>query len=209
MIPFAWFLWFVCPIVFGAPVVLNGTAALVGKTLITIEDAQFFGGLQRFREGKPPLPRISDPDAFRRTLQKLVVEEMVFAEMKSLKIEGGSSGDADRALRVMLQKGKDKDWKELLKSFRKSDAQARQWLMRSILVEAFIQKKVETLTPLVTESEAERYYKQNQTRFYGSNFETLKPNIILLLKKERMQKGLEEWIRFLRDKYGVTNLIQG
>lgn len=196
---------------FGAGAVINGTAATVGKELVTVQDARFYRALQRFREGEAAPLKPEEGEDFRRTVQKIVLEEMVFAEMKNLSTDVGSKTEAEKLIRAQRSKGRDKEslWKEILKRFGKTEAMAVERLYRSLQVERFIQKKVETLTPIVTEAEAERYFKQNQSRFYGSSYDRLKPNIILLLKKERMQKGLEEWVRFLKEKYGVTNLLEG
>lgn len=191
--------------------VLNGTAAAVGKTLITIQDARFFRSLQRFRDGEGDIFRNEEGDDFRRTVQKVVLEEMVFSELKSFQFDSASRADAEKALRDRRAKSKEKEnqWKELLRVYGKTEAAVIDRTHKSMQVEEFIQKKVETLTPIVTDAEAERYYQQNQTRFFGNTYDRLKPNIILLLKKERMQKGLEEWVKFLKDKYGVTNLLEG
>lgn len=208
----SWFFLLPVALAAGKPLVVNGTAAIVGKQLITIQDARFFRSLQRFRDSESELFRWEEGDELRRTVQKVVLEEMVSAELKSFQFDVSAlNGSAEKLIRERRQKSaaKDKQWKELLKLFGKSEGGAIDRLQKSLQVEAFIQKKVETLTPIVTEAEAQRYFQQNQSRFLGNTYEQLKPNIILLLKKEGMQKGLEEWVKFLKDKYAVTNLLEG
>jgi len=194
-----------------SPSLLNGTAATVGNRLVTIQDARFYRALQRFREGEADPFKVEQGEELRRTVQKLVLDEMVFAEMKSFQFEAGNRAEAEKL--VQAERGKSKaresQWKELLSRFGKTEVIAVDRLHKTLQVDRFLQKKVETLTPIVTEAEAERYFQQNQTRFYGNTFERLKPSIILLLKKERMQKGLEEWVKFLKEKYGVNNLLEG
>jgi len=193
------------------PALLNGTAATVGSRLVTIQDARFYRALQRFREGEGEVFKVEQGEELRRTVQKLVLDEMVFAEMKSFSFEAGNRNEAERMLHAERNKSKARDgiWKEILSRFGKTEAVAVDRLYKSLQVDRFLQKKVETLTPIVTEAEAERYFQQNQNRFIGNTFERLKPSIILLLKKERMQKGLEEWVKFLKEKYGVNNLLEG
>lgn len=193
------------------PTLLNGTAATVGARLVTIQDARFYRALMRFREGEGDVFKIEQGEELRRTVQKLVLDEMVFAEMKSFSFEAGNRNEAEKLLHAERSKSRAREstWKEILSRFGKTEAIAVDRLYKSLQVDRFLQKKVETLTPIVTEAEAERYYQQNQTRFIGSPFERLKPSIILLLKKERMQKGLEEWVKFLKEKYGVINLLEG
>ncbi len=194
-----------------SPIILNGTAATVGNRLVTIQDARFYRALQRFREGESDVFRAEEGEELRRTVQKLVLDEMVFAEMKSFQFEAGNRAEAEKNLRAERSKGKSREgvWKEFLLRFGKTEAVAVDRLHKTLQVDKFLQKKVETLTPIVTEAEAERYFQQNQSRFYGNTFDHLKPSIILRLKKERMQKGLEEWVKFLEDKYGVNNLLEG
>lgn len=193
------------------PTLLNGTAATVGKQLVTVLDARFYRALTRFCDGDKDVFKSEEGEELRRTVQKIVLEEMVVVEMKSFSFEGGSKSEAESQIRLQRQKSREREgvWRDLLSRFGKSESAAVERRHKSLQVERFIQKKVETLTPIVTEAEAERYFKQNESRFFGNNFERLKPSIILLLKKERMQKGLEEWVRFLKDKYGVTNLLEG
>jgi len=188
---------------------VNGTGATVGKTLITIEDAYFYRALHRFKDGVgDPLTPETGED-LRKTLQKMAFEEMVTSEMKSFKFEPGRKGEIENEIRSARQKGKDKTWRLILNHFSKSEREALDRLRKSLGVERFLQRKAETLTPVITQSEIEKYYRQNSGKFGGKELDAVKENITLTLKKERMQKGLEEWIRFLKEKYGVTNHLGG
>lgn len=189
------------------PILLDGTAAEVGHTLITIREARFYGALQRFKvTSGDPLPMESEEE-LKKVVQKIIFEEMVYAEAKSFQFEGVPRLEAERMPR---KEGKKTSlvFQEILSRFKKTESQAVDRLWKSLVVEKFIQKKVETLTPIVTDAEMERYYKQNLTRFKGSDYESLKPNIALLLKKQRVEKGLEEWVQILKDRYGVNNYLE-
>lgn len=189
------------------PILLDGTAAEVGKTLITIREARFYGALQRFNGTSQDPPPMESEEELKKMVQKIIFEEMVYAEAKSFQFEGVPRLEAERTLQ---KEGKRNPqvFKEILSRFKKTESQAVDRLWKSLVVEKFIQKKVETLTPIVTESEKERYYKQNLARFQGSDYESLKPNIALLLKKQRVEKGLEEWVQILKDRYGVNNYLE-
>jgi len=187
---------------------VNGTAGTIGKTLITVEDLYFYRALQRFIEGSGNPLALEEGVELKKTLQKVLFEEMVYAEMKSFRFEGQTREAAENLIRAQRAlKGKEAVWREILKRFGRSESAAIDRVLKSLDAEKFVQKKAETLTPIITEGEAERYYKQNQSRFQGSTFESLKANIVLLLKKERMQKGLEEWVNFLKEKYEVSSLL--
>lgn len=188
------------------PVLIDGIAATVGKTPITVQEAYFFRALMRLREGTEDPFRLEQGDELRKTVQKIAFEEMVYAELKSIAFDAGPRVQAvEEIQRIKKSKGKEKVFVDVLKRFGRTEAEATDRLYRSIQVDKFLQKKVETLTPIITFKEVEQYYQQNQERFKGSSFESLRSSIEVLLKKERMRKALEEWIRFLRDKYGVTN----
>jgi hypothetical protein len=187
----------------------NGTAASVGKALITIQDARFYRALNRYVAGEPKLLEPEAGEALRKTVQKMAFEEMVFLEMKAIQFDAGSRSQADEPLRKARGQDKRGAFSSILKTYGRTETEAFERWNRSYQVERFLQKKVETLTPIVTLKEVEIYFNQNRDRFKGSNFDSLRPSIEVLLKKERMRKGLEEWIRFLRDKYGVVNHLAG
>jgi hypothetical protein len=203
-----WFL-FLSAVALSAPkVMIDGTGAAVGKKLITVQDAYFYRALQRFREGAPATNNLEQGEELKRTIQRMAFEDMVSSEMKSFKFEGGQEATMESVLSSSKAKTREalERWR---KKYRKSAGDVREQLLKTLNVEKFLQKKVETLTPIITDAEVEKYYKQNQTRFQGTDLESLRGNILVLLKKERMQKGLEEWVRFLKEKYGVTTLIGG
>lgn len=187
----------------------NGTAATVGKALITIQDARFYRAINRFVAGESGVLEPENGEALRKTVQKMAFEEMVFLEMKAIQFEGATKAQLEEPLRRARSLDKKKLFQNILKTYGRSENEAVERWNRSVQVERFLQKKVETLTPIVTLKEIETYYNQNRERFKGSNFEALRPSIEVLLKKERMRRGLEEWIRFLRDKYGVVNHLAG
>lgn len=199
--------WFSASL-FAKPTLLNGTAASVGKTLITVQDVYFYRSLQRFREGESPAVLQETGDALKKAIQKVAFEEMVFQEMKSFEVENTPKIEAEKIVSQKKGKGKSKDWQEVLSRFHVTETQAVERLNRTLSVEKFLQRKVDTLTPIVTDSEIEKYYQQNQARFKGSSLEQLKPNIQVLLKKQRVQKGLEEWVRFLKEKYNLVTLLE-
>jgi hypothetical protein len=189
-------------------VMIDGTGASVGKKLITVQDGYFYRSLQRFHEGAPSTNTLEQGEELKRTIQRMAFEDMVSSEMKSFEFEGDQKEAVDKAFDTSKAKTREALARWLVR-YGKSEREAREQLLKTLNVEKFLQKKVETLTPIITDAEVEKYYKQNQTRFQGTDLESLRGNILVLLKKERMQKGLEEWVRFLKEKYGVTTLIGG
>ena len=190
------------------PVLLNGTAAVVEKTLISVQDAYIYRALQRFKSAENPAVLIEDGEDLKKTVQKLVFEQMVYTELKAMKVENNFKPTQSSWLAVEKNKGRSKVWRDLLSHFGLSETQAVERMNRSQQVEEFLQRKAETMTPIITEDEAQKYFKQNEAKFRGSSFETLKPSIVILLKKQILQRGLEEWVRFLKEKYAVVSLLE-
>ncbi len=58
----------------GQGVLWNGTAATVGKTLITVQDARFYRSLNRFVSGEPKMLEPETGEALRKTVQKMAFE---------------------------------------------------------------------------------------------------------------------------------------
>ena len=189
---------------------VDGTAAIVAKVLITVQDAHFFSAVNHFSSGDPIPAKGETGEDLRAIVQKMALEEMIYAEMKSLQVQdGGSSNEASRLIQAQKNHGREAEWSRCVAQYGRTEKEAIQRLYKSLQVEKFLQKKIETLTPIITDAEVERYFAQNPRRFKGADLEVLKPSVVLLLKKERMQKGLEEWVRVLKEKYGVTNLLNG
>ena len=66
---------------------INGTAAIVDKRVITIQDAYIFRSLNRIKTGVQPVLSEEEGDELKRTVQKLILEGMVLAEMKNIQKE--------------------------------------------------------------------------------------------------------------------------
>ena len=190
-------------------VLVNGTAAKVGDVLITIEDSYFYRALKRFLDGKGDPFDLEQHEALKKTVQKLIFQEMVYKEIQAFQFEGVKRAEASGELQKQKKTDRRGVWKKILKRYGQNDKAAIDLLLKDMLVEKFVQQRVETLTPVITQAEIEKYYEQNRSRFRGSDFENLKPTIVLLLKKARVEKGLQEWIRYLKDKYGVTDHLTG
>jgi hypothetical protein len=196
------------PLLSASKYIVAGTAAAIGKDLILVSDVYFFKALRDFVDGVADADVLYDRNTLRRATQRVLFEEMVQAEMKSLGIIPGQKQDIESR----LQKRKSKDpagYNSLLNRFGKSHALAVNSLWKSEEVERFLQKKVETFTPIITDTEVKRYFDQSQTRFGSDALESQKENIRTVLQRQRIEKSFEEWIRFLKEKYGAVNYLGG
>jgi hypothetical protein len=93
------------------------------------------------------------------------------------------------------------------KTYRLGENELYKATIKTIKADKFVQLKIDTVTPVVTEDEAQKYFKRNEAQFRGKSYDTIRPNIIVLLKKQSVQKSLEEWIKSLKDKYEASILL--
>jgi len=85
---------------------------------------------------------------------------------------------------------------------------AEGFLKSSLFAEKFLRKKVDTLTLLVTEADIDLYIRNYPERVKKLSGDVRKL-IAEALKKERTDKGLQDWIDFLTEKYSATYLLAG
>ena len=187
-------------------VLINGTAAIVDKRVITIQDAYIFRSLNRIKTGVQPVLSEEEGDELKRTVQKLILEGMVLAEMKNIQKEIAVQSEVTAWLKENSTKRK--GILEVMKRFDQTEAELAQRMTRTLSADRFVELKIQTVTPVITDEEIIKYYKRNEAQFRGRSFDNLKPNIIVLLKKQAVQKSLEEWVKSLKDKYTVTLLLE-
>jgi hypothetical protein len=195
-----------------ARILIDGMAGKFSGRILTVRDGRFFLALQRFREGKTDPFEPERPGELRASVQRLLLEEMVFAELKSLKFEGGGRSEAEKEVASRKKAPKSKLWDRILKTYGKSDPEAVDQVWKSLQVERFIQRRIETLTPIVTPAEADRFIRQKHSpdkKWEEAELAKERPAASQELKKELMRKELEEWIALLKRKYSVVNYLEG
>jgi len=188
---------------------VNGVVASVGTKPITLRDVEFYRSVQRFKEGSGSLFAKESAEDRKKTIQRIALEEMVGQEMKSFRFSAEGKSEAEKIVRARRAADKSGSWKRLLSEYGKSEEAVIASLTRSLEVDKFLQTKIETLTPVITDSEVERFYRQNPGRYPGGDLESNRGQIVRDLKFERMQKALEEWVQNLREKYKFVNLVYG
>ncbi|NBX92033.1 MAG: hypothetical protein EB078_02030 [Proteobacteria bacterium] len=190
----------------GSPELVNGAAALVGKNIISIQDAYVFRSLQRFRVGQKPAVLIEADQVLKATVEKLALEDMIVAEAKSLDFKDPDPEESRKLLRLQTSKGNRPQFQGILNRFEISEAEALRRLQKTLLAEKFLKKKIDALTPIITESDINLYISNNPDKVKILGAEA-KNTVAALLKKERAEKGLQGWIQFLTEKYSATLLL--
>lgn len=189
-------------------VVVNGIAAEIGGRPITLQDVYLFRGLDKVRTNEGNLLELDTGDALHNSIQKYLLEEMVFGEMKSLNVDGGPKNEAVKVLEGRKKNpGFRREWERLLAHYGIGEEKAVQMVWRSLQVEKFIEKKVDTLTPLITADMIDRYLDANTPKWNELGEERLRElrqRAERLLRRERMSEQLKEWVLRLKRKYSVV-----
>jgi hypothetical protein len=190
----------------GAPQLVNAIAAKVGDRLITVQDAYLFRGVQRLRSGERPVILFETDKSLKITVQKVMFEEMILAEAKAVDFKELDPKQVNETIKRLKELGGGADWIRLLKTFSISDSEAAKRVSQGLLAERFLKKKIESLTPVITDSEIEQYTKNypEKVKKLGDENRSL---VAEALKKERVDKGLQDYIDFLTEKYAATLLL--
>lgn len=189
---------------------VDAMAAKIDGQVVTASDARFFLGISRFLEGSDPLAPEA-PGELKGALQRLLLEEMVHSELKALKFDGGPRSAAEQRLADRKKPARAKQWSALLKAYGKTEPQAVDTVWKSLQVERFLQKRVETLTPFVSSSEADDYARRKtpDRPLDEKELARMRPAAMAELKKDKMRKELEDWVLLLKRKYSVINYLDG
>jgi len=195
-----------CFVVSATPQLINAIAAKVGDHLITVQDAYFFRGLQRLRAGEHPVVLLETDKNLQSTVRKVMFEQMIVEEAKAVDFKELDPKQVNETVKRLKEAGGGGDWSRLLKTFSVSEAEAVQRVSQGLLAEKFLKKKIESLNPVVTESEIEQYAKNypEKVKRLGEKNRSL---ISEALKKERVDKGLQDYVDFLTEKYSATLLL--
>jgi hypothetical protein len=192
-------------------IVINGVAAEVAGKPITLEEVYLHRGLSRVKNNELGLLDLEKGEALKNSVQKRVLEQMVTGEMTSLNFDGGPRREAAGLLADRKKKaGFRTEWDKFLNYFRLTEDKAVVLLWRSMQVDRFIEKKVETLSPLLTPDVVDNHLATSNPEWMSlpePKREELRTRTERLLRKERMSEQLKEWVMRLKRKYSVVQYI--
>lgn len=188
------------------PVLINAVAGKVGDRLVTIQDAYFYRGLQRIRAGEHPVVLFETDKNLKATVQKVMFETMILEEAQVVDFKDPDVKRTNEIIKKAKDQGQGVEWNRLLKTFAISESDAIKKLSQGVLAEKFLKKKIDSLTPVITEVELEQYISNHpeKVKKLGDKNRLL---ITEALKKEKIDKGLQDYIDFLTEKYSATLIL--
>jgi len=182
---------------------INGVGAKVADRLLTIQDAQFYHLLLQFNEGHlQKIYRDSD-EHLRKAIQKWMFNTMVAKEIESLKISDDKTFQ-NEIKDLQAKARKHPLWTKLLKEFSHSESEAMALLTQAVRADRYVERKIATLALMPSEDEMQRYWTEKQGKNPTGNYQEYRPKILLELKKQKMEKALEEWVVVLRERFNAV-----
>lgn len=195
-----------CQLSLAAPKLVNSLAAKVSDQVVSVYDAYLFRAFQRMRTAQKPVVLIEEGQALKATVKKVILERMILLEAQSVDFKDPAPQEASNLVREWKEKGRGPEWDKLLKYFSLSESEAQSKIQHELYAEKFLKRKVEALTQLVTEADIDVYLKAYPDKVKKLTGDTRRL-VSEALKKEKTEKGLQDWIDFLTDKYAVTDLL--
>lgn len=192
-------------------VLLNGIAAEISGKPTTVEEVYLHHALERVRQGQLPLLNLDSADVVHAWVQKFILDRIVLDEMKSLDFESTPKSDAAQ---ILAERKKNKpfkiEWDKLLNYFKMTEDKALNLLWRNQQAEKFLEKKVETLTPLITQEELTQYLNTHNPGWEKQSDDEkreLRTRTERLLKKDHAELQIRDWIVRLKRKYSVVQYL--
>lgn len=189
------------------PTLLNEVAGRVGDQWVTVQDAYIFRTLQRMRSGTKPLELLERDQALAKTVQKVMFEQMLVMEARATDFKEESSSELKRLQKLVETNEIALEWQKFLKKYGLSAQEAWGRVRISLVAERFLKKKLENLTPVIPEVEIEQFMKNNPEKVKNLSGDK-RAFVVEAIKKDRVDKGLQDYIDFLVQKYNARSLLK-
>lgn len=198
------------PLVAHGDVVIE-TVGVVKQHFVTSREVQIhyllselvFADAPGADQGKVPA---AGSEEFRRELNGVLLEWMVYFEARSFAMEPVSAQEIQRYNQLVRERlAQKKAWQDL----EVGATEAREFLERALWAKKFIQFKADSARVLPTDDEARQYFRDHPNQFPGHSFAYYEKSIKNLLRKEQANDRLKSWFQVLEKRYQARSLISG
>ena len=184
--------------------IVSMSVAKVEKDVLTSRDVLISHYISQAISNKKITELKLKSESFRSAVSSTLLEAVVFKEAKALETSFVSDAEIQSNVQKALPKLQQQSfWRQL----DVSRSQLNDQMEKKLKAQAFIQFKANSSIIPVTDTEALNYFKANQSRFSGLEFEAFKDQIKKYLSKQQMDERLKSWFRTLREKYSVNNML--
>lgn len=195
--------------------VLSTGVGLVRGTLVTSRQVQIhyllstaFGEFISSKDSKDsshPLRALAlDSKMFSSATQDTLLSMAISLEAQNFNLVQISSLEIEEAQKRALQTlASNTDWKRLEVQLKEVQSAVKNILQ----TKKFRQFRAQSSVMPITDTEARRYFSENQLKFGNLPYENFRENIKAFLSRNQVDQRLKDWYDVLLSKYQVKNLI--
>ena len=178
----------------------NEIVAHYNDQVITLWDIQREIQVQRVlnkKELKTPM----EESVIRQAIRTKIIEELVFEEAQSFGLGLLSETAQEKAFQNFKKSFVSQDnYTAFLKTYAWKEAELKHVISRPLVVEKFIEKKILSAYVHVTRDELSVYLEKHPTQSKGEAEK--------VIKKEKVQKNLKDWIRNVKRKNTIKVIFE-
>ncbi|MBI3393265.1 MAG: SurA N-terminal domain-containing protein [Nitrospirae bacterium] len=179
----------------GAGVLLDGVAATVDGQVITVYDLTRAESVARILVGEDPASRarVSREDV----LEAIVNQRLTLTEAIRLRMDESDSERVEEVLRqAMGRYASAAVWKAAVEEAGLSESDVQEEVEKQVRLLKYLHRRVPVA---VTLADAGRYFEENQTRMGGASFGDVVDTILDLLREEKFNAAMKEYLEKLRE----------
>lgn len=182
-----------------AGVLLDGVAATVDGQVITLYDLTRAESVARVLVGKDPAARARV--SRENVLDAVVNQRLVLTEAVRLRMDESDSERVEEVLRQAENRYPSAAaWKAAIEEAGLSESDIQEEVGRQVRLLKYLHRRVPVA---VTLAEAGRYFEENQARMGGASFGDVVDTILDLLREEKFNAAMKEYLGRLRERSSV------
>lgn len=174
---------------------VNGVLFSIGGVPHTLKEVRFFLALREFKEGRDPLKKLEEVPSLIEAGQQLALDLMVLSDMKDILSVKKEDGDFRK-----LAKDKRGSFEKVLSFLKQNESQAFKVMDHRYEAQNLLQKKIGTLTPIISSHEIEKFFKNHSDEYVNQSLVQVSNLIAEKLRSERTQNALRDWVNSLKQK---------
>ena len=203
MILFTW------PLMAATPVVISQTVGQVGDRVLTSREVQISTAIDQAlfpqKEKAPAFRELHLGDsAMAGEVTAVLLEVVVHREADNFSVAKITEEQIQENFRKVERA---LEGKSFWQSLEVSPAEVKKFVAQKLTAKAFIQFKTNSMTGVVSDSEALAYYEKNRLKFGELPFASFKENIKSFLSQQQLEERTRAWFEIIKRKYKVRNVL--
>ena len=134
----------------------------------------------------------------------VLLEVVVFKEAESFSLTKVSDEQVQEAIRKVE---KALEGKPFWQGLEVSSNELKKFTTQKLAAKSFIQFKTNSMSGVISDSEALAYYEKNRLKFGDLPFASFKDNIKTFLAQQQLEERTRAWFEIIKRKYKVRNIL--